>query len=88
MMHLRRCARYLSGTLGANMRLERSTREGELVDLCVFSDADHASNKQHRKSVSCFVVCLNGNVLCHGSRTQTVVSTSSGESEFYALTTA
>eukprot|EP00971_Amphidinium_carterae_P060547 1198253-Amphidinium_carterae.1 len=88
MMHLRRCVRHLSGTLGASMRLEWSTHEGECADLCVFSDADHASNKQHIKSVSCFVVCLNGNVLCHGSRTQAVVSTSSGESEFYALTTA
>eukprot|EP00971_Amphidinium_carterae_P213603 4239331-Amphidinium_carterae.1 len=36
MMHFRRCARYLSGTLGASMCL-------------------------HQKSVSCFVVCLNGN---------------------------
>eukprot|EP00971_Amphidinium_carterae_P347692 6489812-Amphidinium_carterae.1 len=43
MLHLRRCARYLSGTANARIRLTAGGTNTELADLCVFSDADHAS---------------------------------------------
>eukprot|EP00971_Amphidinium_carterae_P090194 1785621-Amphidinium_carterae.1 len=84
-LQLKRAFRYIAATKDVHIRLDRG--DGCLSDLYVFVDADHAADKITRKSVSGFVVVLNGCVLTGGSRTQQVIATSFGESEFYSMTT-
>ena len=56
------------------------------VTLKGWSDANWASTETDRKSVSCGVIQADGCVLYTFARRQSVIATSSGESEFFALT--
>ena len=50
-----------------------------------YSDAGWSSNKSHRRSSSCGVHMLNGCFMYGSSRSQTVISLSSCESELHSL---
>ena len=56
--------------------------------LEVFSDADWAANKQTRRSISSSCILFGSCLLHSSSRTQKLVSLSSGESETYAASSA
>ena len=56
------------------------------VTLKGWSDANWASTETERKSVSCGVIQADGCVLYTFARRQSVIATSSAESEFYAMT--
>ena len=56
--------------------------------LEVFSDADWAANKQTRRSISSSCILFGTCLLHSSSRTQKLVSLSSGESETYAASSA
>ena len=57
-------------------------------ELIVWSDSTWASDKDDRKSVSGFMIFLNGVLICWRAKTQRVVSLSSAEAEFYACSEA
>ena len=50
-----------------------------------FSDSDWEGDKYDRKSVSGFLVLLNGAAICWGSRKQSLTSLLSSESEYVAV---
>ena len=54
----------------------------------VLSDSDRAGCAKTRRSTSSSYVMLGGHLLASSATTQKVVATSSGEAEFYALTTS
>ncbi len=56
--------------------------------LQVFNDADWAANKQTRRSISSSCVFFGTCLLHSSSRTQRLVSLSTGESETYAASSA
>ena len=60
----------------------------EDVAIKVLSDADWASDKVTRRSVSGGIVSMGGISLCHWNKTQSTVALSSGESEFNAVLNA
>jgi hypothetical protein len=79
---LKRCIRYL---IGRPRLVWRFTLQSGVTQMKVFSDSDHAGCPRTRKSTSCSVVFFGSHCVKFQSTTQTLVSLSSGESEFYAL---
>ena len=61
---------------------------GEEAYLEIFSDADWASNKQNRRSISATCIFFGTCLLHSASRMQKLISLSSGESEMYAASSA
>lgn len=61
---------------------------GEEAYLEIFSGADWASNKQNRRSISATCIFFGTCLLHSASRTQKLISLSSGESEMYAASSA
>ena len=58
---------------------------GELVwQLIVYSDSDWAGDQDTRRSVSGYMIFLNGVLICWRSKAQKSVALSSSEAEFYA----
>ena len=95
---LRHLISFLHGTKDVQLCLDfrgdnvgihhQYTQSFDEIHLEVFSDSDWGSNKQHRKSVSSGYVCCGGALLFSSSRTQKVISLSSGEAEVYAASPA
>lgn len=79
---LLRVIRYLKGT--RNMELRLST-VGTVGDLFAYSDANWAEDRSDRKSSSGFFVSVNGGALSWCCRKQQLVSLSTTEAEFVAL---
>jgi len=85
MMHYqsaKRILRYLKGTKHYALRYGATNVFGKLI---AFSDADHASDVISRKSIGAYVLMLNGGPISWKSKQQSIVATSSTESEFNAL---
>ena len=95
---LRHLVSYLHGTKGLCLCLHykgdnvgvhhQYYEDPDCLHLEVFSDSDWASNKSHRKSVSGGYICLGSCLMYSSSRTQKVISLSSGEAEVYAASSA
>ena len=82
--------RYLAGTVHVGLTFSlRNQHLPETIqihtELCGLSDADWASDERDRKSISgyCFFFC--NSLISWSARKQRTVSTSSTESEYYAL---
>ena len=95
---LRHLVSYLHGTKGLCLCLHfkgdnvgvhhQYFEEPDCLHLEVYSDSDWASNKSDRKSVSGGFICLGSCLMYSSSRTQKVISLSSGEAEVYAASSA
>ncbi len=95
---LRHLVSYLHGTKGLCLCLHykgdnvgvhhQYFEDPDSLHLEVFSDPDWASNKSDRKSVSGGFICLGSCLMYSSSRTQKVISLSSGEAEVYAASSA
>ncbi|XP_016549353.1 secreted RxLR effector protein 161-like [Capsicum annuum] len=84
-MHLldaKRILRYLQGTKDFGIFY----RNGEKADLIGFTDSDYAGDQDGRKSTSGYVFILGIRVVSWSSKKQTVVTLSSTEAEFVAVT--
>ena len=82
---LRRIARYLKH----RPRLVQQFRWQQMpATLSVECDSDYAGCKRTRKSTSGYVAMLGRHCVAARSKTQSVIATSSGEAEFYALCSA
>jgi len=85
--------RYLAGTVSLCLQFP-SPSPVTLPDLsplpstCGFSNADWASDEKDRKSISGYCFFFLDSLVSWSSRKQQIVSTSSTESEYYALTNA
>ena len=78
----KRVLRYLAGTQDLGITYHRDS--GFKNQLYAFADADHAGDVEGRKSVSGYVVMLNGGAISWQSSRQAVVALSSAEAEYYA----
>jgi hypothetical protein len=78
-----RVLRYLAGTREVGLTFGAHAR-GESVRLDAFSDADWASDKSDRKSISAYAARVNGDLVAWQSKKQTSVALSTCESELYA----
>jgi Reverse transcriptase (RNA-dependent DNA polymerase) len=65
--------------------LKAKTIEWELL---VYSDSDWAGDKDDRKSISGYMIFLNGVLICWRSKSQQSVALSSSEAELYACSEA
>jgi hypothetical protein len=73
--------RYLRSTVAQKLRFGPSSHK----NLVMYSDADWASDRNDRKSISGNVALLNGGPIMWRSTKQTSVATSSTESEYIAM---
>ena len=85
LQRLKHLARYLAGTKDLGTWMPQPKTSGNHVELKCWSDANWASKETGRKSVSCGVIAADGCVLRTFAARQGVISTSSAESEFYAM---
>jgi hypothetical protein len=83
--------RYLAGTVHLCLQFpftssQPISRPSKLPSTCALSDADWASDEKDRKSISGYCFFFMDSLVSWSSRKQRTVSTSSTESEYYALT--
>lgn len=80
-----RVVRYLHGT--KDLKLVMFNEQAQPI-LTAFSDSDWAEDRTTRKSISGVIVKVLGGPVSWSSRKQDIVSTSTTEAEFYALSEA
>ena len=80
---LKRLGRFLVGQPRLVMKYPWQANTNQVVGL---SDADWAGDKESRKSTSGGAILRGSHLLHFWSNTQSIIATSSGESELYALT--
>ena len=86
MRMLKRCARYLKGTMDFALVLRKG--ECKPTEMTVFCDSDWAGCRRTRKSSHCFVIMVGPSCVQFTVRAQSVIAWSSGEAEFYAAVSA
>jgi hypothetical protein len=79
---MKRTLRYLQGTPNYGLLLHRSRS----TDLVVYTDADWAGCPDTRRSTSGYAVFLGDNLVSWSTKRQTVVSRSSAEAKYRAVT--
>ena len=81
-----RVFRYLAGTKEAGLLFGRSSlsKGGPHVNVAAYADADWASDRTDRKSITGWVGLINGDPVSWASKKQKVVSQSTTEAELYA----
>ena len=82
---LKRLARYLQTTPELVIKYFDVADE-DLEYLDVYADSDWAGDRKSRKSTSGGMIVWGGGLIKSWSKSQSVVATSSGEAELYALT--
>jgi hypothetical protein len=76
---LKRLLRYLRSTIKSRISF------GPSGNLVVYSDADYATDKTDRKSISASVGLIGGGPVFWGSKKQTAVATATTEAEYIAM---
>ena len=82
----KRLLRYPRGTQDLGLKLQVQNRA--CSTLTAFTDSDWAGDRRTRKSVSSWVIMLDGFLISAGARTQSVIAQSSFEAEYIAATAA
>jgi hypothetical protein len=80
-----RIVKYLVSTQSEKLKMFNDTNS---TPLLAFADSDWAEDRQTRKSISGIICKIFGAAISWSSRKQDVVSTSTTESEFYAISEA
>ena len=75
---------YLKGSAKLGITYTRSPPGQKGNTLWSYADADHAGDPDTRRSVTGYVVMMNGGAISWSSTRQAVVALSSSEAEFYA----
>jgi hypothetical protein len=81
---LKRVLKYLYHTKSVKLVIRQSASDG-LIPIAAWSDADWASDKVTRKSVSGYLVTIGKSPIAWGSKRQHTMALSSCESEYMAL---
>ena len=81
MQRLKRCARYLQGTMNY---AKFFPVDGDTDELWTYVDSDAAGDKVSRGSTSGMTVTIGGCNLVDGSKAQIPIALSSGEAEWYS----
>jgi hypothetical protein len=76
--------RYLRGTRGLKLHMEKFKSGDQAIVLSGYSDADWGDNKSTRKSVSGGIVCVNGSPVSWICKKQSCVALSTQEAEYIA----
>jgi hypothetical protein len=83
----KRILRYLKGTKHLKLTY-RKTQTAEANTLEAFADADHAGDPDTRRSVTGYVIKLNGAAVSWQSARQHVTALSTAEAEYYSASVA
>ena len=83
---IKRIVRYIAGTSEYGCKFQKGSTSS--LKLLGYSDSDHASDLEKRKSTSGILFFLNDNVVTWTSQKQRVVSLSSCEAEYIAAASA
>ena len=84
-----RVIKFVLDTRSMGLRIEPHPMEGKLVwNLVAYTDSDWAGDKDDRRSISGFILFLNGVPILWRSKSQRVVALSSAEAEFMAASEA
>ena len=75
-------------TRSQDLGLKLQVQNGACSTLTVFADSDWGGDRPTRKSVSAWVIMLDGFLISAGARTQSVIAQSSCEAEYIAATAA
>ena len=78
----KRILRYLKGTMDIGITYTRDLKPAN--QLYAYADADHAGDPEGRRSITGYVVLLNGGAVSWESKRQQLTALSSAESEYYA----
>jgi hypothetical protein len=84
----KRILRYLAGTKHLKLTYTRSDNPSSANTLIAYADADHAGDPESRRSVTGYVLLLNGGAISWQSVRQVIVALSSAEAEYYAASVA
>ena len=76
-----RVLRYLKGTVGLGLTFKKSGK----LDLLIYTDSDFGGSLIDRRSTTGYCTMLGGNLVTWKSKKQSIVSKSSTEAEFRAL---
>ena len=79
-----RVLRYLKGTVRYSLTFKKKGK----LDLVIYTDFDYASSLIDRRSIMGYCTLLGGNLITWRSKKQNIVSKSSTEAEFRALSSA
>jgi ribonuclease HI len=82
LVEVKRVIRYLNGTKSLSLKLSDKKKTGNFE---VYSDASWAEDSIDRRSTSGFLCGINGGIVSWSSRKQEIVSLSSMEAEYIAL---
>ena len=85
---LKRCGRYVKGTMEVWTEIIPLSMEEEEVALIGYSDSDYAGDRTSCRSVSCAWIELGGVPVYAHARQQSIIATSSAEAECYAMSGA
>lgn len=85
---MKRILKYLMDTKGRGLKFSPSDDGVKEWTMKVYTDSDWAGDRNNRHSVSGYVIQVNGVPILWKSRLQRVVSLSSSEAEYYALSEA
>jgi len=84
----KRILRYLAGTRHLGLTYLRSQDPGTANVITAYADSDHAGDPDSRRSVTGYLLLLNGAAVSWQSVRQQVVALSSAEAEYYAASVA
>ena len=84
MKELLRCIKYVLDT--RNRKLCYKLKRTDKIEITGICDSDYAGDPESRRSVTGYLVYVNGCPVAWRSRQQKVTSLSSCESEYYAIT--
>ena len=82
---LLRMIKYVLETKNMGLKMRPIKNLRNLFSILGFCDSDYATDKDTRKSVTGYVVYLNGVPISWRSRSQRAVTLSTAESEYYAI---
>ena len=86
-MQGKRILRYLQGTKSLGLKYGGSTSESGAT-VVGYADADWASDRDSRRSVTAYVFMLGGAAVSWGSRLQPTVALSTSEAEYMSACSA
>ena len=79
-----RVIKHVLDTPGRGLKVEPVESKKGLWRIVLFTDADWSGDKDDRKSISGYMLFLNGVLVAFRSKSQKIVALSSAESEFYS----